>query len=161
MEQKRTEEENGEGVVTDFVSVLTAKTGIDPGITQNGVGALLSMLQENISPRSFVTVSSIIPNAEGLLTGFLSQANSTNDGITSQPLPGGKTQTAMGLVSRFSRAGFSIDTLRVFLPAALSLLRERVSPEVMKQIEVGLPGMTSVLGGPDPRGLMDKFKDMF
>jgi hypothetical protein len=48
----------------------------------------------------------------------------------------------------------------VFLPAVFGLLRERVSPEVMQQIEGGIPDLASILEGPDPRGLMDKFKDM-
>jgi hypothetical protein len=125
------------------------------------------MLQERIPPQSFSSVSSSIPNAGGLLTRFHTKNESTLPGIGRDfaELHGGvyagKARTATGLVRWFSVAGFSIDTLRVFLPAVFELLRERVSPDVMRQIEGSLPDLTSIFEGPEPRGLMDKFKDMF
>ena len=153
--------------MTDFISTLADRTGIEPGLAQSGLGALLSMLQERIPHQTFTSVYSSIPNAKGLLNGFQSKSESALPGVgrdfAEQPSGayGGKPRTATRLVRWFSAAGFSVDTLRVFLPAVFELLRERVSPDVMQQIEGGLPDVTSIFEGPDPRGLMDKFKTMF
>lgn len=155
--------------MADFISDLAAKAGIDAGMAQKGVGALLSTLQKYIPSEAYTKVAAVIPNAGGIVSAFQSapaapQAGGLDLASIAGGFLGGKSEAATTLVSQFSKAGFSIDSAKAFLPVILGFLKSKVSPDTMKQIEGALPGLSNLLSGlegGEAGGLLGKVKKMF
>jgi len=152
--------------MSDFISTLASKAGINADMAEKGVGALLATLQKNVPAESFSKVSAAIPNATNLLSAFQSSSSVDSGGVSTLTnlaggLLGGKAEAASSVISQFSKAGFSLDSAKAFIPVVLNLLKDKLSPEIMKQIEGGVPGLSSVLGGGDTGGILGNIKKMF
>lgn len=148
--------------MSDFLSTLASQAGIDTGMAQKGVGALLATLQQHVPAEAFSKVSAAIPNASGILSGFQSGSTATKDsglggiaGIAGKML-GGDAAVASTLVSQFSKAGFSADAMKAFLPVVLGLLKDKLPPEVMKLVGSVAPGAGDASAGPDILGSLKK-----
>jgi uncharacterized protein (DUF2267 family) len=154
--------------MADFISDLASKAGVDPAMAQKGVGALLTTLQKYIPADTYSKVASAIPNASSILSSFQSapaaQSSGGMSGLAGMAggLLGGKSEAASTLISQFSKAGFSMDSVKSFLPAALGLLKDKISPDTMKAVEGALPGLSTFMGEATVGGgLLDKIKKMF
>ena len=153
--------------MADFISDLAAKAGIDASTAQKGVGALLSTLQQHVPSDLYTKVSGAIPNAANLLSTFQSApAAPKGTGLgdlasLAGSLLGGKSEAASTLISQFSKAGFSMDTAKTFLPLVFTFLKDKLSPDTMKQVENAIPGLSNLLGGVDAGGLLGKVKKFF
>ena len=153
--------------MADFISDLAAKAGIDTSLAQKGLGAILTTLQKHVPSDVYSKVSGAIPNAGNLLSAFQSApAAPKSAGLGDLAnlvggLLGGKSEAASTLLSQFAKAGFSIDTAKTFLPVLFSVLKERLPPETMKQVENTIPGLSNLLGGTDTTGLFGKVKKLF
>ncbi len=154
--------------MSDFISTLASKAGLDTGTAEKGLGALLSTLQQHIPGDAFSQVSSAIPNAGGILSTFQKAAAPAQDsplgGLMGMAgtLFGSSSPAASTLMTQFSKAGFSMDTVKTFLPVALQLLKDKLSPETMKLVEGAVPGISSLLGNTDiASGVLGKLKNMF
>lgn len=149
----------------DFISELANKAGIDNGLAQKGMGALLSALQKNVPADTFSKISSAIPGAGGLLSAFQTAGGSTQQSSTpglgglATILIGGQSEAVTHLLSGFSKAGFTQDTVKAFIPAALNFLKSSVPPETMKQIENSLPGLNNLFGSANVGGFLGKLKN--
>jgi uncharacterized protein (DUF2267 family) len=64
-------------------------------------------------------------------------------------------------MSQLSKAGFSVDTAKAFLPVVLNFMKDKLSPETMKAVEAALPGVSNLIGGVDTGGLFSKVKKLF
>lgn len=148
--------------MTDFVASLAAKSRVDAALVQKGIGVLLSEIQRRGSSELMVEVSTVIPNAPGLLKSsqpVVSPSPSTATSIAG--LAGGelgeRAQEASVLAARFSMVGFSSATLRAFLPVLLGALNERLAPQIMSQVEGLVPGLGHLSeGGGDMSDLLGK-----
>ena len=153
--------------MADLLSDLAAKAGIDAGMAQKGVGAVLATLQKQIPADVYSKVAAVIPNAGNILSTFQSApAPAQGGGLSGLAglaggLLGGKSEAASMMISQFSKAGFSMDTAKAFLPVLLGFLQTKLSPETMKQIEGAIPGLTNLLGGADAGGMFGKIKKLF
>lgn len=154
--------------MADLISEIAAKAGIDAGMAQKGVGALLSTLQKHVPPDAYAKVASAVPNAGSILSSFQSAPSATQGlggglaGLAGMAggLLGGKSEAATMLVSQFSKAGFSLDAVKSFLPVAFGLIKDKLPPDTLKQIEGAIPGLSSLAGG-EGGGIMDKIKKLF
>ncbi len=153
--------------MADFIGDIAAKAGIDTSMAQKGVGALLSTLQQHVPADLYSKVSGAIPNAGNLLSTFQSApASAKGTGLgdltgLAGSLLGGKSEVASTLVSQFSKAGFSLDTAKTFLPLVLTFLQSKLSPDTMKQVETAIPGLSNLPGGADAGGLLGNVKKFF
>ena len=137
--------------MNDFVTNLAQKAGIDDSTAQKGLGALLSTIQNHVPADTFTKLSAAIPDTGGILSSFQKTAKPSSDGGGLLNLAGGllgKDASALGtLISQFSTAGFSVESAKTFIPIALNLLKDNMSPDLMKQIDTALPGVSALLSG--------------
>ena len=151
----------------DFISSLASKTGLSTAKAEQGLGALLSSLQGNLSSDIFGKVTGAIPGATNMISGFESAAGKAAPSATSAltglagSLLGGQSGAAAGLLNNFAKVGFSADTVKSFLPLAVDMLSKNLSPDLMKAVEKGIPGLSSLVGGTDAGGLVSKIKKFF
>ena len=153
--------------MADFIADIAAKAGIDAGLAKNGVGALLASLQDKLPADTFSKISSAVPNASGLVSAFQSlpgsgqqTASSSISGLVGNLL-GGQSEGITNLVTQFSKAGFTLDSTKAFVPVVIGLLKDKLPPETIKQVEGAVPGLSSLLSDTDAGGLLGKIKNMF
>lgn len=153
--------------MNEFVASLASKAGIDPGSVQSGMGAVLSTLQKFVPTETFNRVASVIPDSGSMLNEFQSSATTVVSGTTSAisglagALFGGSSEILSTLMSRLSQAGLSMEMIKRFLPAAASLLRDRMPADVLQQVERSIPGFTSALSTAGSGGMSGKLGGFF
>ena len=81
--------------MAEFISDLAAKAGIDAGMAQKGVGALLSTLQKYIPSEAYTKVAAVIPNAGGIVSAFQS--------APAAPQAGGLDLTSVAVAAHANR----------------------------------------------------------
>jgi hypothetical protein len=126
--------------MADIVSDLAAKCGISAEQAQKGMGAVLGLLKNNLSPENYAKVSAAVPNAEGLVTAVGDTGQKTQGGVL------GAVASAVGsifggkdVMSHFTQLGFSPEQLQAFVPRVLDFLKDKVPGDLMKQISGLLP----------------------
>ena len=153
--------------MTELISSLVSQLGIDKGKAENGMGALLNTVKENASGDIFSSLSSAIPGADTMLSGFANQKESGDGGVLGSVsklaggLFGGQSDQLTSLVSNFSKAGFSLDMVKQFLPVAFDFLKNNISSEKLSKISGAIPGLDGLLGGSKSGGLMGKLSKLF
>ena len=154
--------------MADFISSLASQAGIDSGLAAKGVGALLSTLQKHTPDNVYSDVAAVIPNAGSLLSVFNkatggSQTAGVGGGLAGMLgglLGGGKSDAMSMLVGQFSKAGFSMDTAKAFLPVLLQFLQTKLSADTMKGVEQSIPGLGDLLGG-QGNSILGKLSKLF
>jgi hypothetical protein len=137
--------------MSDFVAALASKAGIDPGNVQSGMGAVLSTLQRYVPSDTFSRLASAIPDSSSMLTQFQSSATADASDTASAfsrlagTLIGGSSEMFSTLILRLSQAELSMEMSKRFLPAAASMLRDRIPADVLQQVERSIPGFTNAL----------------
>jgi hypothetical protein len=126
---------------------LAAQTGLEAEQAKHGVGALLALLKERLSPEAFGQLKNAIPNAEQRLAGFQGKAEAAGLLERAKGMAGkliGRGDVA-ALQEHFAGAGLSADKLQTFLPRLYDLLAAKLPPNVLDQIKQHVPGF-----GPAP-----------
>ncbi len=148
--------------MADFITTLASRAGIDTGSAQNGLGAILSTLQQYVPQQTFSRVAEAIPNAGMILetfrstTGALSSsAGSAIAGMASSFM-GAKSEVITTMMTQLSKAGLSLEMIRRFLPAAASTLHDVIPSDVLRQVEQSIPGITTILQGGVTEGLLGR-----
>ncbi|MDH3252601.1 MAG: DUF2780 domain-containing protein [Ignavibacteria bacterium] len=154
--------------MADFISTLASQAGIDTNLAEKGVGALLSTLQKHTPGNVYSEVAGAIPNAGGLLSVFDKAAGSSQAtdagglaGMVGGILGGGKSDALTMLVGQFSKAGFSMDSAKAFLPVVFGFLKNKVSADAMKGVEQNIPGLGDLLGGGEGSSFLGKISKLF
>jgi len=153
--------------MADLISEVAAKAGIDSGLAQKGMGALLASLQDKLPAGAFSKVSSAVPNAASLVSAFQTSSGSSQQGASPSlgglvgNLLGGQAESISNIISQFSKAGFTLDSAKAFIPVAIGLLKDKLPPETIKQVENAVPGLSSLLSDKDAGGLLGKVKNLF
>ncbi len=153
--------------MNDFISALASRAGIDQGNVQSGMGAVLSTLQKFVPSETFNRVAAAIPDAGTILREFQSSATSATSGTAgaisgmANSLLGGSSEIVSTLLSKLSQAGLSMEMIKRFLPAAASVLRDRIPADVLQQVEQSIPGFTSALSMAGSGGLMGRLGGLF
>ncbi|MDH4068900.1 MAG: DUF2780 domain-containing protein [Ignavibacteria bacterium] len=150
--------------MTDLIQNLAKSAGIDNSKAEMGLGALLSSVKENVPTDTFSQISSSIPGVGDLLSKFAGGSKSTGDsgGLMGMAgsLLGGDSKGMTSLISNFSKAGFTMDTAKVFIPVAINLLKDKLSPELMSKVSELVPsGLLS--GGTGKASPVDQIKKLF
>jgi hypothetical protein len=152
--------------MSDLLKNIAAQAGIETSQAENGLGALLSTVKEHAPAGDFDEIKNALPGADGALEKFnaISEDGSSSmisglSGLASGAL-GGKSEQLTTLISKFSTAGFSANSLKSFLPALASGLTNSDSGGVMEKISSSIPGLSGMMGG-EKSGLMGKVSKLF
>jgi uncharacterized protein (DUF2267 family) len=130
--------------VSDFISELASKSGINLDMARKGLGAILAFFKEKLPADTFAKVTSAVPGAEALMTEAESAPEAHAEGGVMHAISewagklfgGGGASAAL---SKLTSLGFSADQIKSFLPKVLAFLKGRLPPEAMKQISGLLP----------------------
>ena len=153
--------------MSNFLTGIAAQAGIDTAQAENGLGALLSTIKEHAPAGDFAEITKAIPGSEGALAKFsnISADSSSNmiSGLTglASGVLGGKSEQLATMISMFSKAGFSADSVKSFLPAVFSALTSSGSGGVMDKISNAIPGLSGMLGDEKSGGFMGKVTKLF
>jgi hypothetical protein len=130
----------------DLISNIAARVGITPEQAQTGFGVILEGLKR-FAPELYTKVAGYLPEAgpaefsaqtamaggsEGLMGNLAGMAGK---------LFGGHTGEAAQFLEMFSKAGFSMEQVKEFAPAALHHLKDVVPPEIVEEICEKIPGL--------------------
>jgi hypothetical protein len=140
--------------MSDLVNELTARTGISSDLVQKGLGALLTVLKKELGEDTFAKVQSSVPDAARLQSNFESSPPPAESqggllGAVSDlagKILGGKAGEGAELMGSLSKLGFRPEQIEAFLPRALELIKNYLSPELVQKILTALPALAK-LGG--------------
>jgi hypothetical protein len=142
--------------MSDIISSLSSRTGIDPDQIRKGLGSVLKMLQDQLPPEQFSKVHGAVPEAHAMMADSESEAKDPEAGgmlqaVTSLAgkLFGNRGEAATDLFTRLGQHGFSADQLKAFLPHVLDLLKDKLPPEALAKIEGLVPGLSEVAASGD------------
>jgi uncharacterized protein (DUF2267 family) len=128
----------------DFLAELSSKTGIDADQAHQGVGALLSMLKNRLDPETFAQLKESIPNSDRMLATIEEKLQGSGlfdavKGMAGKFLGGGGQDAVAVLKGRMAEMGMSSDHLQSLLPQLHDMLKDKLPPEVVEQIQEHLP----------------------
>ncbi|MGD9488667.1 MAG: DUF2780 domain-containing protein [Calditrichaceae bacterium] len=148
--------------MTELLTSLVSELGIDKSKAESGLGALLNTVKQNAPSDTFSSISSAIPGAGDLLTGFLNTQGKSSGGLfgglskMAGGLLGGQSAQFSSMIDNFSKAGFSMSMVKKFLPVVFTYLQKNVSAETLEKVAGAIPGLDSLLGGSKSGGLLGK-----
>jgi uncharacterized protein (DUF2267 family) len=133
----------------DIVNYVSSQTGIDPELVRKGLGAVLKLLQDRLSPEVFSKVQAVLPDAPAMVSASEPpgpEAGGMIQVVTdlAGKLFGSRGEAATDLFTRLGQHGFSGDQLQAFLPKVLELFKDRLPPEVLEKVEGLVPGLPEV-----------------
>src|SRR4051794_7029669 len=108
--------------MTDLVTILATKTGIDPGTIRKGLGALLQFVKGHLGPEAFSKVQATLPGAEEMTAAYESEKGSGGGlfgalaGLAGN-LMGGQAGEGAKLMGMLSQAGLDPQQVQAFLPS--------------------------------------------
>lgn len=129
--------------------------------------ALLGSLRDHLPGDAFAKLTSsihdvqqLLPSAQRIpvqLEDFAGSALNDAGRRAGKEMPLPLTE----LLSQLTRAGFSLDAVQKFLPAAVGLLRANLPPELMRHVERSIPGLGNISRPTGPAGLIDRLRNLF
>jgi hypothetical protein len=146
--------------MTQFVESLAEKAGVRPEHAERGLSALLLSLQGRIPEETMKSIERLLPEIRELrppedqLDFWGSSLSGAGGGARPR-----NTSPLTSLMAQLSRAGLTLQEAQNFLPAAYQLMKKRFPPEIIRQIDRGVPGISNV-GSPPPR-LLTKLRNLF
>jgi uncharacterized protein (DUF2267 family) len=152
--------------MADFVEILALKTGVRREQAQKGLDALVMTLRERLPDDTFSTIAAIIPAARldpaAAVEVFRDQLDFWGSGL---PAMHQKAQPAAQaplthILQRLTRSGFSMREANEFLPIVFQLLKRNLPPDVMRQIDRSIPGLSNLSALQTP-GLLQRLKNLF
>ena len=67
--------------MSDMITTLATRTGIDPETARKGLGAMLSFAKGQLPPDAFGKVQSAVPGSEEMISSFESSGESSSPGL--------------------------------------------------------------------------------
>jgi hypothetical protein len=130
--------------VSDFISELANKSGINLDMARKGLGAILAFFKEKLPADTFAKVNAAVPGAEGLMAEAAAAPEAQAEGGVLHAITewagklfgGGGAAAAM---AKLTALGFSAEQVKSFVPKVLAFLQGKLPPEAMKQISGLLP----------------------
>ena len=133
--------------MAEFIEELSAKTGIETDQAHQGVGALLSLLKEHLDPEAFEQLKQAIPGSQGMLTAL--EEKFAGSGLLNAVKAvaarfgggggGGGDDRFGALEGQLAGLGLTPDHLKSLLPKLHDLVRDKLPPEVVEQIQQRFP----------------------
>jgi hypothetical protein len=130
--------------VSDFISELANKSGVNLDMARKGLGAILTFFKEKLPADTFAKVAGAVPGAEGLMAEAAAAPEAPAEGGVLHAISewAGKLfggGGAAAVMSKLTALGFSAEQVKNFVPKVLAFLQGKLPPEAMKQISGLLP----------------------
>jgi hypothetical protein len=129
--------------MSDIVSELAGKSGINVDQAKKGLGAILAFFKKKLPEGAFSQIQSAVPGANALITEApTAEASSggilgTVTGLAGKLFGGGD---AAALASKLTHIGFTPEQLKEFLPKVLEFLKSKLPADVMSKVTGMIPG---------------------
>jgi Protein of unknown function VcgC/VcgE (DUF2780) len=131
--------------MADFLSELASKTGIGSDQAHQGVGALLSMLKERLDPETFEQLKQSIPGSDRMLSTI--EEKFAGGGLmnavkaVAARFGGGDGQNDRfaAIEGQLAGIGLTSDRLKSLLPQLHDMVRDKLPPDVVQQIQEHFP----------------------
>ena len=152
--------------MADFLESLALKTGVKPEQAQKGLEALVLTLRQRLPDDAFSTIAAIIPavriNPATAVEEFRDQLDfwgSELPSMNQKTQPARQTPLTL-ILQRLSRSGFSMQEANEFLPVVFQLLKKDLPPEIMRQIDRSIPGLSNLTALQAP-SLLQRLRNLF
>jgi len=116
----------------DLVQLLVSQLGVNTQQAQGGVGALLKIAQEQVSPATFAEIDQLLPQAAEWMKA-VPLGGSGLSGMLGGML-GGKLANLAKIASQFQALGIDVSQLAPFAKTALEFLQKNLSGEAKTEI---------------------------
>jgi hypothetical protein len=136
--------------MTDIVTSLSSRTGIDGETVRKGLGALLTFLQKNLPSDLFGKLQAALPGAPEMLSAYERDQGGTGSGLLGMVsalagnLFGGNAGNGAHLLLDLSRVGLSAEQIEAFLPQAFQHLEEYLPAELLGRVKAALPTLATL-----------------
>ena len=151
--------------MNDIIATIASQAGLDTLQTQQGLGAVLSSLQQHVPDDVFSQLASAIPGSGQLMAQFRNLPQSGGPGqqfaSAASALFGGTSDITSTLASSLGSAGFSLDAAGRFIPVVLSVIKGSLSPTIMQQMTGAVPALAGLMSsGGDAQSLASTLKKL-
>jgi hypothetical protein len=142
----RIQPRKGDVAMSDFLTEIASKAGLDSEQAHQGVGVLLTTLKNRLDPAAFSHIRGAIPDSEDMLSAIETKMQAGTGGLLdvvkniTGKLVGGKQDARASLESTFASVGLSPEHLKSLLPQLHEMLANKLPPHVMDQIKEHVPG---------------------
>ena len=122
--------------MSDFITDLAGKSGLNVEQAKKGLGVLLSFLKEKFPADVFSKVEAAVPDAQGLMN-LAKDVKERSGGVLSAiaeslgKLFGGN---AAALASKLTHAGMSADQMHKFFENVFGFLKDKLPADALKQL---------------------------
>ncbi len=132
--------------MADFLSELASKTGIGSDQAHQGVGALLSMLKERLDPETFEQLKQSIPGSDRMLSTI--EEKFAGSGLMNAVKAvaarfggsgDGQNDRFAAIEGQLAGLGLTPDRLKSLLPQLHDMVRDKLPPDVVQQIQEHFP----------------------
>ncbi|NQD35839.1 DUF2780 domain-containing protein [Permianibacter sp. IMCC34836] len=116
----------------DLVQLLVSQLGVNAQQAQGGVGALLKVAKEQVTPATFGEIGKLLPQAAD----WMKVVPSSGGGLGGMlgGMLGGNLGTLAKIASQFQALGIDADQLAPFAKTAFEFLQKNLSGEAKDEI---------------------------
>lgn len=151
--------------MASFLDILAQKAGVKPEQAKKGFEALLHAIQNRLPHETFASIAGLIPEVRETSSvsseEFRDQLDIWGSGLNDAESRGARVKTAplTQVIQGLAHAGFGTREAQTFLPVAFQLMKKHLPPEIMRQIDRGIPGLSN-LAPPNAGRLIDRLKNL-
>ncbi len=135
----------------DLIARIVAELGVDEGLAQKAVGAVLSVLKRHAEQSDMSALLAAMPGAQDLLAGFEAAEGGSGSGSRSggggllgslAGTLGGSLGGALGgSLSTLLKSGLDQDELKQLLPMLHDYAKEQAGDELVGRVVAAVPGL--------------------
>jgi hypothetical protein len=133
--------------MSNFITDLASKSGLDSDQAHQGVGALLAHLKDRLDPAAFEQLQKAIPNCDELLSSLQTKMQSAPGGVlaalksmTGKLIPGADQGASTAVETDSGSPGLPSKDLANLLPQLHEMLANKLPAHVIDQIRGHIPG---------------------
>lgn len=128
----------------DLIAGIVAQLGIDEGLAQKGVGAVLSVLQDHADQGDMSALLSALPGAQDLLAEFAAGGDGGGGGLLGG-LSGALGGSLGGAIGTLLKSGLDKDQLQQLVPLFLGYAKEQAGDELVGRVVGAVPGLDGLV----------------
>ena len=130
----------------DLIAKIVAQLGIDEGLAQNAVGAVLSVLKQHAEQSDMSALLAAMPGAQDLLAGFEAEEGGSGGGGgllggLAGALGGSMGGALGGSLGTLLKSGLDQDELKQLVPMLHDYAKEQAGDELVGRVVAAVPGL--------------------
>jgi hypothetical protein len=151
--------------MASFLDILAQKAGVKPEQAKKGFEALLHAIENRLPHDTMASIARLIPDVRETSSisseEFRDQLDIWGSGLNEAESRSAHMKTAplTEVIRGLTHAGFRTREAQTFLPVAFQLMKKHLPPEIVRQIDRGIPGLSN-LAPPNASRLLDRLKNL-